>query len=51
MILMDEDFGYDDVIGNQTVELDDLPMNKEIKQLVKFSEVRTRTTHNLHRSF
>ena len=44
MILMDEDFGYDDVIGNQTVELDDLQIDEEKNMEIKFGEVNLKST-------
>ena len=36
---MDDDFGMDETLGVQEVELDDLPVDEEVKQLVQFGEV------------
>jgi hypothetical protein len=36
---MDDDFGLDKTLGVQEVELDDLPVDKEVRQAVQFGEV------------
>ena len=36
---MDDDFGMDEKLGVQEVELDDLPVDEEVKQQVQFGEV------------
>ena len=38
---MDEDFGFDDTVGRETVELDDLPLDEEKDMEIKFKEVST----------
>ena len=36
---MDEDFGFDDTVGRETVELDDLPLDEEKNMEIQFKEV------------
>ena len=36
---MDEDFAFDDTVGMQTVELDDLPIDEEKNMEIKFKKV------------
>ena len=38
---MDEDFGFDDTVGRETVELDDLPLDKEKYMEIQFGQVST----------
>ena len=38
---MDDDFGFDDQVGRQTVELDDLPLDEERNMQIKFKQVST----------
>ncbi|CAB3987287.1 cytosolic phospholipase A2, partial [Paramuricea clavata] len=38
LTIMDDDFGLDKTLGVQEVELDDLPVDKEVRQAVQFGE-------------
>ena len=35
---MDEDFAFDDTVGRETVELDDLPIDEEKDMEIKFKK-------------
>ena len=39
--MMDDDFGMDEELGVQEVELDDLPVDEGVKRQVQFGEVRS----------
>ena len=41
LIIMDEDFGFDNTIGRETVELDDLPLDEEKYMEIQFEKVST----------
>lgn len=39
LTMMDDDFGLDEKIGVQEVELDDLPVDEHVRKSVTFNEV------------
>ena len=41
---MDEDFAFDDTVGMQTVELDDLPIDEEKNMEIKFKKVTSKAS-------
>ena len=40
LIMMDDDFGFDDLVGKKELELDSMPANIKLTSKIGFNEVK-----------